>query len=457
MEICLQLIDRYKGGNPSAAAKFLDCADALISWLPTQGRGGGAGGGGMPVPAPAGGGRGGDAAAAAAAPAAAEATSTRSLAPSSTVAVNNSSTMPSGVARRPSRLLSDEALLDLWLTSVGVMARGLCREEARQLRDVSIASLHRTLLASSGLCLPPELWVQTIRELLVPLVADLARLAAAPRAAKQHPGMEKSVRLAASMLTKVLMQYGGEIASDRDFFELWTDALESLKECMAIKHEAVLEAVPENAKNMLLVLASSGLLVPSWHDVAGRSLWDVTWVKAAGISSALTPAMLAAAGVGGIDLQQKHPQQEQKQQQGSLSSPGGTTGTSAGLYSPTTAAQTAPAPAAVTTLIFPREPHSPSQHSGVVSIAEGAERGREPAAVTSHQEGVGGAGSADDGVEENQTQQSAEAGPQAVVAAVGAANGMLAAGAGENAVQGEQNEDEDEEREEPQPPGCKQS
>lgn len=36
------------------------------------------------------------------------------------------------------------------------------------------------------------------------------------------------------------------------------------QDCMAVRHEAVQESVPENAKNMLLVLASSGILTPSW-------------------------------------------------------------------------------------------------------------------------------------------------------------------------------------------------
>ena len=53
-----------------------------------------------------------------------------------------------------------------------------------------------------------------------------------------------------------------------------------------MRHEAVQESVPENAKNMLLVLASSGILTPHWKvrhreapgggmqvsDVLGRSL-----------------------------------------------------------------------------------------------------------------------------------------------------------------------------------------
>lgn len=34
---------------------------------------------------------------------------------------------------------------------------------------------------------------------------------------------------------------------------------------MAVRHEAVQESVPEAVKNMLLVLASSGVLTPQWR------------------------------------------------------------------------------------------------------------------------------------------------------------------------------------------------
>ncbi len=39
---------------------------------------------------------------------------------------------------------------------------------------------------------------------------------------------------------------------------------------MAVRHEAVQESVPEAAKNLLLVLASSGILTPDWK-VSGHA------------------------------------------------------------------------------------------------------------------------------------------------------------------------------------------
>ena len=61
---------------------------------------------------------------------------------------------------------------------------------------------------------------------------------------------------------------------------------------MAVRHEAVAESVPENAKNMLLVLATTGVLTPEWRDASGRSLWELTWGKVHSISSGLNPGML---------------------------------------------------------------------------------------------------------------------------------------------------------------------
>lgn len=238
LEVCLQLIDRFKGNSPEAAARVMDCAELLFSWLPSQGSADDDQGG------------------------------------------------------KKEKKLSDEAVMDLWLTSVGVMSRGLCKEEVQVLRDTSVATLHRVLLASTSLHLPPEVWVQTFRELLIPLIVDLAKLAANKKAAKTRPGLDKTVRLAVNMLTKVLLQYAPLMATDRDFYALWENALSALHSCMLLQHEGILESVPENTKNMLLVLGASGILNEEWKDAERRSLWTMTWSIAGKISPELTPAIL---------------------------------------------------------------------------------------------------------------------------------------------------------------------
>ena len=269
LEVCLQLIDRFKVKNTSAALKFLDCADVLFAWLPQKGS--------------------------------LQENGFCTNSSSGALHPSDSITFVSESKVLQPKMLSDESLVDLWLTSVGVMARGLCREESKEIRDTSIASLHRTLLASSNLGLPPELWIQTIQELLAPLVVDLAQLATNSRQMKKYAGIEKSVRLAVNMLTKVMIQYTAEITLDHDFYTVWRVVLDSLQDCMNVRHEAVLEAVPENTKNMLLVMATCSILTPTWTDANGKSLWDLTWSKVSVISSALNPSMLQAAGLETIE------------------------------------------------------------------------------------------------------------------------------------------------------------
>ncbi|KAL4436787.1 hypothetical protein ABPG75_003926 [Micractinium tetrahymenae] len=239
LETCLQYLERYKQQNVEAAVRFLDLIELLFNWLATQSQRGSQGEG-----------------------------------------VDEEQT------------LSDEALVDLWLTTVGVLAKSLCKDECQPLRDTAIMVLSRALVSSERLHLPPELWVQTLRELLVPVATDLAKLAG-PKS-RSHPGAEKSVRLAVSMLIKTVLQYIEVVQTDKDFYALWQAVLQALQDCMAVRHEAVQESVPENAKNMLLVLASSGILTQSWKDVNGRSLWDLTFSKAHNISSGLNPGMLEA-------------------------------------------------------------------------------------------------------------------------------------------------------------------
>ena len=231
LETCLGFIERYKKGNADVAVKLLDLVETLTTWLVFQ-----------------------------------------------------------------HNKIPEATLVDLWLTSVTALARGLSIDECQPLRDTAILILHRTLTASEALDLPGELWVQTTRELLTPLVAMLTKYAAIGNTRKStHPGADKSVQLAVAMLTKVLMQYGQAMSADKEFYDLWGTCLQTLVECMGVKQsEGISESVPENVKNMLLVLATGEVLTPTWTDGSNRNLWELTWSRAAHISSGLTPAMLQA-------------------------------------------------------------------------------------------------------------------------------------------------------------------
>ena len=63
---------------------------------------------------------------------------------------------------------------------------------------------------------------------------------------------------------------------------------------MENNHEELVESVPENTKNMLLVLSHQGILIPDWSDGGGKSLWTITWENAIQISKDLIPEFLSA-------------------------------------------------------------------------------------------------------------------------------------------------------------------
>ncbi len=195
LETCLQLIDGFKATNPNIAAEFLECADALFAWLSSGDK------------------------------------------ESSTNAATANATV-----------------LDLWLTSVGILTKGLCRESSEKLRHTSIEALHRTLIGSSSLNLPPDMWVQTLRELVLPLVSDFAK--AIPAASKKRllPGATKSLQMSIDMVTSVLSKYAAAIAGDGDFGELTRATFVVLSECEAaaagVKDKATVAMIQERVKTL---------------------------------------------------------------------------------------------------------------------------------------------------------------------------------------------------------------
>ena len=58
------------------------------------------------------------------------------------------------------------------------------------------------------------------------------------------------------------------------------------------REDELSDAVPEETKNLILVMHKEGILIEGWADENGMSMWDITWRKARDISFALKPEML---------------------------------------------------------------------------------------------------------------------------------------------------------------------
>ncbi|KAK9828895.1 hypothetical protein WJX72_002652 [[Myrmecia] bisecta] len=200
-------------------------------------------------------------------------------------AVADSATLSSPVDQEPS-------VSEMWMAVLRALARA-STEQSEQLRNHAIVILHRSVMASQQLDLWASLWVQTIGELLVPLLGELASLVQA--GARSHPDCDKTLRMGVNMVNKAILQYLQVLVPEPDFPDVWVRVLQVLQACTKNHSEELSEAVPEALKNMLLVMADRGVLTPAWKDMDQRSLWDLTWLKARSISSGLSPDLLTTA------------------------------------------------------------------------------------------------------------------------------------------------------------------
>lgn len=167
-----------------------------------------------------------------------------------------------------------------------------------QLRTSALEILKRVMMSSESLELPGATWLRCFAEVLTPLTGELAGFVSSR--AKSHPEADKSLRVAVTILTKTAMQYMPAMLPLPGFAEAWSRMLVTLQAATKNKSEELGEAVPESVKNMLLVMAAQGVLVPEWRDAAGHNLWDLTWAKAKVISQGLTPALLASSSIPGF-------------------------------------------------------------------------------------------------------------------------------------------------------------
>ena len=289
LETCLQLIDGFKGVNPEVAVECLECADALFSWLSSScstSQTSSTSGAGTPAGQP--------------------------LTINGTNGTNVTKLASTTIIASTTTTAS-ATVLDLWLTTVGILTKGLCRESSGKIRHTSVEALHRMLISSSSLNLPPDMWVQTLRELVLPLVSDFSKAVAASSRKKSLPEHIKSLQMAIDMLTNVLIKYTWTIAVDNDFGALWESTFVVLREAATSSHDrATSDMVRERTQTLLSSLKADGTLCETWKDGAGNDLWTVTKTGACAIPGIEAGSLFASVVDRGADrsaplMQPDHP------------------------------------------------------------------------------------------------------------------------------------------------------
>ncbi|RYP26929.1 hypothetical protein DL768_011490 [Monosporascus sp. mg162] len=85
---------------------------------------------------------------------------------------------------------------------------------------------------------------------------------------------------AASLLCKVFLQYLVLLSKWDGMLDLWLKIIDIMDRLMnSGQGDSLEEAVPENLKNILLFMSSSGYLVPPSKDPSQEKLWIETWKR----------------------------------------------------------------------------------------------------------------------------------------------------------------------------------
>ncbi|XP_012252835.2 Golgi-specific brefeldin A-resistance guanine nucleotide exchange factor 1 isoform X2 [Athalia rosae] len=144
----------------------------------------------------------------------------------------------------------------------------LCCDARRSVRTSAVTYLQRALLAHDLAQLAAAEWSQCLEHVLFPLLAQLL----GPIAPNDPIGVEETRVRAATLLSKVFLHHLTPLLTLPGFLPIWLTVLDLLKAYMhADNSELLFEAIPESLKNMLLVMASAGVLASS------SNLWLPTW------------------------------------------------------------------------------------------------------------------------------------------------------------------------------------
>lgn len=170
-----------------------------------------------------------------------------------------------------------------------------CTNPCREIRHQAFASLQRALLSPELTSDDHQEWVAIFSEVLFPLIVRLLK----PEVYSTDPvGMGETRVQAATLLCKIFLHYLALLSNWDGMLDLWLRILEIMDRLMNSGQGDSLvrlhapppssftkltllqeEAVPESLKNILLVMSSSGYLVPASQDPALEKLWVETWKR----------------------------------------------------------------------------------------------------------------------------------------------------------------------------------
>ncbi|KAI0433653.1 Sec7-domain-containing protein [Xylaria sp. FL1042] len=193
-------------------------------------------------------------------------------------AVNLISSMTARIPHlmKQSHLENNEAWSAYWLPIFQALTTQ-CTNPCREVRQLAFSSLQRSLLSPELTCSDHKEWTAIFGEVLFPLILKLLK----PEVySSDRDGMSETRVQAASLLCKTFLQYLVLLSKWDGMLDLWLQIIDIMDRLMnSGQGDSLEEAVPENLKNVLLFMSSSGYLVPPSKDSSQETLWVETWKR----------------------------------------------------------------------------------------------------------------------------------------------------------------------------------
>ncbi|XP_065857255.1 ARF guanine-nucleotide exchange factor GNOM-like isoform X2 [Euphorbia lathyris] len=191
--------------------------------------------------------------------------------------------------RREVAVKVSEDVGEMWLRLVQGL-RKVCLDHREEVRNHAVLMLQRCMAEVDAIHFSNALWFQCFDLVIFTLLDDLLDISL-DSSSKNYRQLEESLVLAMKVMTKAYLQQLQDLSHQPSFCRLWLGVLNRMERCMKAKFrekrgEKIHELVPELLKNILLVMKTTGLLMPS-DDIGGDSFWQLTWLHVKNICPSL--------------------------------------------------------------------------------------------------------------------------------------------------------------------------
>eukprot|EP00210_Caulerpa_lentillifera_P007564 g7224.t1 len=161
-------------------------------------------------------------------------------------------------------------------------------ESDSQVRNHTVLAFHHCVILGESLNVAAEIWGMVFyKELL-----DSIQFFLKKQGHREYEDVDKSLRSVVKTTTRTFLQLLHQIKGLTEFPDIWMKMLNLLQQTYAVRSDELTEAIPEEVKNLLLVMNKEDILHKDWKDRNGNNVWDLSWRKAKEISFSLTPEVL---------------------------------------------------------------------------------------------------------------------------------------------------------------------